>query len=248
MASTLGSLAAVVTKSTTGSNESKGWCSKISRRAIASNTSSPRRQRIPARRLRRKRRISQEMRDRAFAPVPSRPSNRRGRECGKSRCKRLPTYLLNLAAILLLPDRLTNSSFAPTATSSRTASPRCRALMRSSISRNMSSDSCSNISISLSRVMRKVVQSKISKPPNNSRQPCRNNFLKQYVLQSPHLAPPKPNEAKPAEAARRQTTVWDPSRSSAAKWPPRYNCRLWNSGLGWLGSIAIGVRMGNARS
>jgi hypothetical protein len=61
-----------------------------------------------------------------------------------------------------------NSGSAPAATSSRTASPRARALSRSSISRSMSSDSCSSSSMSLSRVMRKVVELSTSKPPNSS--------------------------------------------------------------------------------
>ena len=61
-----------------------------------------------------------------------------------------------------------SSSLTPAATSSRTAWPRCRAWSRSSISRSMSSDSCSSNSMSLSRVMRNVVLDSTSKPPNNS--------------------------------------------------------------------------------
>ena len=128
MASTLGSLAARLTNSTTGSNESNGWCSRMSCRRMAANKSSLPRRRCPrggcgvnggSRRCSRSGHLHQ---------LHHAPSDRAGRECDTLRCTH--------SARAVTPSRISSARRScgsalrcrRPATSSRTAWPRCRAL------------------------------------------------------------------------------------------------------------------------
>ena len=187
-----------------------------------------------ARRLRRKRRVAQDGRGRASASAPSGPSDPAGRECDRPRCS---DRACRLARDLLFVDdhRAISSSLPPAATSSRTASPRWRALSRSSISRSMSSDSCSSSSMSLSRVMRNVVQRQHVEAAEQLRQPGGDGLFEQDELLVCRPAPAAPTAAALAAIAPRRTIAWAPGRVRRSSIAARYSRDC--DSAGWDGRV-----------